>query len=85
MALQALMNGLESYDRRHGWRGAWGNIPVQRHLAAQKPEDGRRPSCPQKSARAVRAPGLADRPSYEKGAIGFGSKPLMAAPVHDPQ
>ena len=27
MALQALMNGLESYDRRHGWRGAWGNIP----------------------------------------------------------
>ena len=28
MALQALMNGLEAYDRRHGWRGAWGNITV---------------------------------------------------------
>lgn len=24
-ARQALMNGLETYDRRHGWRGAWGN------------------------------------------------------------
>ena len=23
----ALMNGLESYDRRHGWRGAWGKAP----------------------------------------------------------
>ena len=22
----ALMNGLERYDRRHGWRGAWGNV-----------------------------------------------------------
>lgn len=22
----ALMNGLESYDRRHGWRGAWGHV-----------------------------------------------------------
>ncbi len=22
----ALMNGLESYDRRHGWRGAWGRV-----------------------------------------------------------
>ena len=24
----ALMRGLESYDRRHGWRGAWGNVEV---------------------------------------------------------
>ena len=23
-ARDALMNGLERYDRRHGWRGAWG-------------------------------------------------------------
>ena len=23
-AREALMNGLENYDRRHGWRGAWG-------------------------------------------------------------
>ena len=28
MAREALMSGLETYDRRHGWRGAWGNIPV---------------------------------------------------------
>ncbi len=28
MAREALMNGLEVYDRRHGWRGAWGSIPV---------------------------------------------------------
>ncbi|WP_411288280.1 penicillin-binding protein 1A [Phenylobacterium sp.] len=25
-ARTALMNGLEAYDRRHGWRGAWGNV-----------------------------------------------------------
>jgi penicillin-binding protein 1A len=24
-AREALMNGLEAYDRRHGWRGAWGS------------------------------------------------------------
>jgi penicillin-binding protein 1A len=24
----ALMRGLESYDRRHGWRGGWGNVEV---------------------------------------------------------
>ena len=25
-AKEALMNGLETYDRRHGWRGAFGNV-----------------------------------------------------------
>jgi penicillin-binding protein 1A len=25
IAREALMNGLEAYDRRHGWRGAWGH------------------------------------------------------------
>ena len=25
-ARTALMRGLENYDRRHGWRGAWGNV-----------------------------------------------------------
>jgi penicillin-binding protein 1A len=25
----ALMKGLESYDRRHGWRGAWGHVDMQ--------------------------------------------------------
>ncbi len=24
----ALMNGLEQYDRRHGWRGAWGRVDL---------------------------------------------------------
>ncbi len=24
----ALMDGLESYDRRHGWRGAWGHVEI---------------------------------------------------------
>ena len=24
----ALMNGIEAYDRRHGWRGAWGSAPT---------------------------------------------------------
>ncbi len=27
LARNALMNGLEVYDRRHGWRGAWGTLP----------------------------------------------------------
>jgi penicillin-binding protein 1A len=26
IARQALMDGLERYDRRHGWRGAWGHV-----------------------------------------------------------
>jgi penicillin-binding protein 1A len=26
LARTALMNGLEAYDRRHGWRGAWGAL-----------------------------------------------------------
>ncbi|MBW8814652.1 MAG: penicillin-binding protein 1A [Caulobacterales bacterium] len=26
LARTALMNGLENYDRRHGWRGAWGHV-----------------------------------------------------------
>ncbi len=25
----ALMDGLEAYDRRHGWRGAWGKVEVR--------------------------------------------------------
>jgi penicillin-binding protein 1A len=25
----ALMHGLETYDRRHGWRGAWGHVTIQ--------------------------------------------------------
>ncbi len=28
MARIALMQGLEAYDRRHGWRGAWGNTAL---------------------------------------------------------
>ena len=29
IARESLMTGLERYDRRHGWRGAWGNTPVE--------------------------------------------------------
>ncbi|MGH7022972.1 MAG: penicillin-binding protein 1A [Caulobacteraceae bacterium] len=25
----ALMDGLETYDHRHGWRGAWGKVPIE--------------------------------------------------------
>lgn len=28
MARDSLMRGLESYDRRHGWRGAWGQTEI---------------------------------------------------------
>jgi penicillin-binding protein 1A len=31
----ALMNGLESYDRRHGWRGAWGSSAAETGWEAQ--------------------------------------------------
>ena len=27
-ARKALMDGLEAYDRRHGWRGGWGNVQI---------------------------------------------------------
>lgn len=43
MAREALMTGLETYDRRHGWRGAWGNIAVDDKNwinDAQAAEDG---------------------------------------------
>jgi penicillin-binding protein 1A len=29
IARDSLMHGLETYDRRHGWRGAWGNIELK--------------------------------------------------------
>ncbi len=28
LAREALMDGLETYDRRHGWRGAWANVSL---------------------------------------------------------
>ena len=44
-AREALMNGLEAYDRRHGWRGAWGHADSetgwqtgpQAHAPAERP------------------------------------------------
>jgi penicillin-binding protein 1A len=29
LARDSLMKGLETYDRRHGWRGAWGHIEIK--------------------------------------------------------
>ena len=41
----ALMNGLEAYDRRHGWRGAWGHVDDRAGLGEGRAEDqARRPS-----------------------------------------
>src|SRR5690606_25176574 len=42
----ALMRGLESYDRRHGWRGAWGNVQIaegweERALSESPPAERR--------------------------------------------
>ena len=36
-ARQALMNGLVAYDRRHGWRGAWGHSDQQPTALAERP------------------------------------------------
>ena len=42
----ALMDGLETYDRRHGWRGAWGHVAIvpgwqKATLAASPPSERR--------------------------------------------
>ena len=33
----ALMDGLETYDHRHGWRGAWGRVANAARLAEGGP------------------------------------------------
>ncbi len=43
----ALMDGLETYDRRHGWRGAWGHVAItqgwqQATLASTPPSERKR-------------------------------------------
>lgn len=46
VARDALMRGLESYDRRHGWRGAWGETELsagwQERAQAESPASERR-------------------------------------------
>ena len=46
MARDALMRGLETYDRRHGWRGAWGETEIaegwQERAQAESPPSERR-------------------------------------------
>ena len=45
-AREALMRGLEAYDRRHGWRGAWGHVDKvegwQQAAQAKSPPSERR-------------------------------------------
>ena len=71
MALQSLMNGLESYDRRHGWRGAWGNIPMSDTWPreAQAAED----RLPQN----VRAP--SERPDWQIAIVQKGGSGAVEA------
>ena len=42
----SLMKGLEDYDRRHGWRGAWGNVQIapgwQKEALSKSPPAERR-------------------------------------------
>jgi penicillin-binding protein 1A len=43
----SLMKGLEAYDRRHGWRGAWGSAPLGagwEHAALAKSPPAERPA-----------------------------------------
>ncbi|WP_296818892.1 penicillin-binding protein 1A [Brevundimonas sp.] len=46
IARDSLMAGLEAYDRRHGWRGAWGNVQIaegwQDQAQAESPPRERR-------------------------------------------
>ncbi|MGA9658426.1 MAG: penicillin-binding protein 1A, partial [Asticcacaulis sp.] len=64
MARAALMNGLETYDRRHGWRGAWGHIEVTDNWqdAAEAAED--------KLPEARHAP--SERPDWQIGLMEKG-------------
>jgi penicillin-binding protein 1A len=45
-ARTALMSGIEAYDRRHGWRGAWANVPLlagwEQVAAKKRPPSERR-------------------------------------------
>lgn len=53
IARAALMHGLEVYDRRHGWRGAWGHVEIL---------DGW-----EKQARAISPP--AERRAWQRAAV----------------
>jgi penicillin-binding protein 1A len=61
-ARQALMNGLEAYDRRHGWRGPWGNTTVA---------PGWEKEAKAKSKPAERRAGGAVRVRAVDGAVGY--------------
>ena len=39
IARDSLMAGLEAYDRRHGWRGAWGNVQIAEGWQEQAQEE----------------------------------------------
>jgi len=68
-ARQALMRGLEAYDRRHGWRGAWGHVDRdegwRQAAQAKSPPSERRGW---RAARVISAEGGAVRVSPIDGA-----------------
>ncbi len=68
-ARQALMRGLEAYDRRHGWRGAWGHVEGdegwRRAAQAKSPPSERRAW---RAARVISAEGGVVRVSPIDGA-----------------
>ena len=55
-ARMALMNGLETYDRRHGWRGAWGHVDIAPGWESGRAEDqaaGRAPRLARRRGRVA--------------------------------
>jgi penicillin-binding protein 1A len=64
----SLMNGIEAYDRRHGWRGAWANVPLDGWEAAARK---RRPPSERRGWRAAIVES-ADGPSVRVRALGGG-------------
>jgi hypothetical protein len=74
----ALMRGLESYDRRHGWRGGWGNVEIKAGW-----EDEARSQSPPSERRDWRA-AVVDEVSGSAVTVRFadgGGGPLEGADV----
>jgi penicillin-binding protein 1A len=75
----ALMHGLEQYDRRHGWRGAWGHVDLVEGWEKQALK-----SSPPSERRGWRAAVITDAaPSsvHVRLAKGGGGGPLLAEDV----
>ncbi len=64
----ALMQGLEQYDRRHGWRGGWGNVDIVEGW--EKAAKARSPASERRGWRAAVVEDAAGQIRTVEGAVG---------------